>query len=1302
MRKLGIDIGASTVKIVILENNGLVFRFCEKHYGKIAKTLGAGLEKIRGEKPLPAAVTGSECGSLAAILPTMETIEEIPALVSGVKILRPDAGSVMEIGSQSSVFVTDLQKRVPRFAVNEHCAGGTGSFFEAQMARLGMQIEDFSETAEKANSIPTISGRCAVFAKTDIIHRQQEGVSKEDILLGLCYAMIKNYRAVIVRSLPVEKPVVLCGGIAKNTGVAKAVRSVFSLSGDDLIIPENAVYAGACGAAATAEKTVSVESLLAALEAAKGKTQRAHALNRLVLKEGVVLKDPEPSLKMPAQGAYLGIDIGSTSTNLVLTAREGTLIDYLYLRTAGEPEKVCRQGLKTFQSRYGDFTVLGCGITGSGRERLGRLMGADTIRDEITAQAKAAAYFFPDADTVFEIGGQDSKYISLKDGKVADFQMNKICAAGTGSFVEEQAARMGIPIGDFGPLALQGENPCDLGERCTVFIESQIAQAEAQGVPAADIAAGVCHSVVKNYLHKVVGGKPVGKKIVLQGGVDYNPGIVAAFQDSHPDVVVNPVFSISGAFGAAVLARETVGENASKFRGVDFPAVLPKPDEGGKTAQAGIVPSEIPGGTGGKTPGTAAQSGPKGGPEGPDGAGGRMPKQPPIDPNKKTVGVPRSLIMFKFFLLVKEFFLNLGFNVVLSNPSHEDTVEMAQESACGETCYPVKLIYGHMRQLAKMKVDYIFFPSIRSIKHPHAHAAHNYSCPYMQTAARAVFDTLGLEKQGIKLLCPLFDLDMGEQMMAKSMLEVGKSLGFGKLKCIPGMMKGAQAVKSATQNLEEIGQRTLSNLKKEDRVIVLISRNYNLQDPVLNMGIPQILAERGCKVLSLVHLPALSLDISKDYPNMYWPFGDHILAGAKIIKNHPNLYALYITNHGCGPDTMLSHLFREIMGDKPYLQIEADEHFSRVGVITRIEAFLNTIGAQPDRGIPPLFNILDVPVRKINLFSRPVEGKKLLLPDLGLYTKYLAEYFRRQGFEAESLPKYTREMYTKGRAEMNSKEYLPFVMTVGACLAAIEKNGGDKDLQFLLPFGYGADADGQYARVLRAILDRKGYTECAVISPMTEEIPEKAPDFDKLMRAILTGDVLYAIPYDKRSELAPEKIPDILELTELAKYAGGEKKGRRIAVAGDIFCLTSLDEGVFEKIEQEGDTVVRAPFSEMLQFLWKDNKKKIPSNYTETIRKLMKQAGIFADSTEHLMKTADSTLGPYEGNNGRYRYAKLVDFGETADAVLSAAPRYENTEVSLQLRGVEADCKAPLYFLTFDGDWDDACMNRLRSFLYYC
>ena len=1276
MKKLGIDLGTSTVKLVLTGEGEPELR-CVMHRGRVTQTLLECLQGMMLPEKIAVCVTGSNRRAVLTLCPQLQQIEDIPAIVSGTGILAPEAGCVIEIGSQSARFITGLHGRAPRFSVNEHCAGGTGSFFEDQMSRLGLEIEDYSGLVAQAREIPSLSGRCAVFAKTDIIHRQQEGVPKQDILLGLCYAMIRNYKATIVKNLPIEKPVAFCGGVTLNSGVVRAIKDIFRLRDDELIVPENARFAAACGAAQAAEHVTESEKLLAALAMGEAHRSEEMSLPRLVLAEGTDLSEPRCSGVMPEDGAFIGIDIGSTSTDLVLVSRDDTLIDFQYLRTAGDPEGVVRRGLKQIQSKYGNFPVLGVGVTGSGRERMGRMMCADAIRDEITAQARAASHWVPESDTVFEIGGQDSKYISLKDGQVTDFQMNKVCAAGTGSFVEEQAARMDIPIADFGPLALRATRPCDLGERCTVFIETSIAQAEAHGASQADIAAGLCHSIVKNYLHKVVGGKPVGQYIVLQGGVDYNPGIVAAFQSAYGDRVrVSPVFSISGAFGAALLAKEAVGAAQSSFLGFDFPSQERKIAATNEEIRrnkafyrkAGQLAVEAYDGS--------------------------------IDPLKKTVGVPLTLIMFKFFPMVNAFFKNLGFNVVLSHPTNEETIMLSQQYAQGETCYPVKLIYGHMMQLAEQGVDYIFLPSIHTIRHPHSHAVHNYACPYMQMAAKAVFDTLGLEKRGIKLLSPILDLDLGAQMMGLAMLDVGKSLGFSKPRCLPGLLKGAMAVKKYTEGVEGLGREMLASLKPEDKVLVLITRNYGISDPVLNMGIPEILLSRGYKVMTLGHLPGMDLDISADYPHMYWPFGDHVLSGIKLIANHPNLYAVYLTNHGCGPDTLLSHLVREEMGDKPYLQIEVDEHYSRVGVITRVEAFLNSLSHRPPAELPKNFNILNVAMHPTNIQEKPDKNRRLLIPNLGEYTPYLAEYFTRQGIDAEAMPPFDRETLALGRAEMNSKEYLPLPMLVGACLRAIEKNGGDAGLQFLIPYGYGADADGQYARAVRSILDRRGYTECGIVSPIMEELSEKAADPELLMRAVLTGDLVYALPAGSRSQLRPEHIPDKDGLLALAKLIPADD--RALVAVGTPMCLTSLDEGILSALENEGKTVRRMPLSEMLWFLWRDNGKPADRLLLDAVLAETGHAGLFSDKPEELFTTAQARLDGFAGANGRYRYAKAVQMGEHAAAVLTLSPRYENTEMVLSLRGIAQNCPAPLFELSLDGDWDEAGRSRLRSFLYYC
>lgn len=1245
MLSLGIDIGTSTVKLVLLKNQEIEKQWMAVHHGNPFVCLKKGLStlELAMDTPFSLCVTGSNTEALLEQDSAIPSLGDIPAIVEGVRWIIPQVGSVIEIGSQGARFITDLQSRAPQFSVNEHCAGGTGSFFEDQMSRVGCKLEDYSSLVEQAQSVPRLSGRCAVFAKTDIIHRQQEGVSTPDILLGLCYAMIRNYKVTIVRRLPICKPVVFCGGVTCNAGVIRAIRDVFGLSEKELIVPEFARYEAALGAALKASGSFTLRQLNDSLDRTLTTHHMVGTLPKLELRSGTSLAEPNATKIIPESGCALGIDIGSTSTDLVLVGADGELVDFQYLRTAGDPEGAVRKGLASIRQRFGDIRFTAVGVTGSGRERIGKRIGADAVRDEITAQAKGAAHWVPEVDTVFEIGGQDSKYISIQNGEVVDFQMNKICAAGTGSFVEEQAARMGIPLAEFGPLALSSEHPASLGERCTVFIETAIASASAEGISRADIAAGLCHSIVQNYLHKVVGSKPVGQHIVLQGGVDYNPGIVAAFQSAYGDrVQVSPVFSISGAYGAALLAQEAVGDALSRFVGFDSPA---KDAEDSRSAeiqknidfykQADKLLLE-----------------------------GYTGKR---DPRKKTVGVPFALMIHKFFPMTNAFFTSLGFNVVLTDPTSEETIRLAQKTAQGETCYPVKLIYGHMQQLIDQKVDYIFLPTIHTMKHEKSRVKHNYGCVYMQTAAASI---------------------------AKALLS------------------GAMAVRRHTAAVEKQGKALLATLRPDDKVLVLITRNYGVSDPILNMGIPELLLERGYKVITLSHLPGHALDIPDEYDNLYYPFGQHILSGAKLIAHHPNLYAVYLTNHGCGPDTMLSHLFKQEMGDKPYLQIEVDEHFSNVGVITRIEAFLNSLQHRPAVALPTDFNIEQVDIHPCRLAQTPSPNVPLYLPAMGAYTPYLAAYFKQQGADPYELPHLTDDILSLGRAETSAKEYLPFPALLGSILA--ERKNDQMPAQFLIPQTQGAEADGQYARVIRAVLDRRKEQNAQLISPMLETLPEMAQNRDALFRTLLAGDILYAAPADKRADISAQwdALPGWEQLHTAAREIGALlTKGRRIAAVGTPLCLTELDSGVLAALEAEGERVLRAPLSEALWFLWKDNldENKPSAGWLDQMQRQMQTLGnelgahsAFAEDAETLFLIADSALPNFSGGNGRYRYAKAVELSSRTNAVLTLAPRYENTAMILDMRGLHDACSAPLFQLSLDNDWDETAWSRLRSFLYYC
>lgn len=1282
MYGIGVDCGSATVKAVLLSSDKKILWEQEQpHYGQAEQTvralLGELMKQDEGACGYPVGLTGSSSDTLTRRCANLLCLGDVPAIDAGTRILAPGIRSIIEIGSQSARFLSGVGGDLPpQFSANEHCAGGTGSFFEDQMSRLGLHIEEYSALVSQATTIPRLSGRCAVFAKTDIIHRQQEGVQTPDILLGLCYAMVRNYKAVIVRSLPVEKPVALCGGVGRNEGVIRAVRDVFNLSDEELIVPEHFLYAGAVGAAAAAQEgaACSLGELMAGLYPPETKAVQQSQKNLpLHLRAGTCLDEPAVTGAIPAEGCALGIDVGSTSTDLVLTARDGTLVDFLYLRTAGDPEGVVRRGLASLRERFGEINFLAVGITGSGRERIGRMIGADAVRDEITAQARAAAHCFPDADTVFEIGGQDSKYISLKDGKVADFRMNKICAAGTGSFVEEQAVHMGISLEQFGALALQAEAPAELGERCTVFIESAIRSAQAQGTGQADITAGVCRSIVQNYLHKVVGGNPVGKRIVLQGGVAYNPGIVAAFQQEFgEELTVSPVFSISGAYGAALLAMECT-RGASRFRGFDASEEnhdqLPQSvrdniafyQRAGQLLLEGYDPTHIPG--------------------------------------RKTVGIPFALMIHRFFPMANAFFKMLGFNVLLSPPTNEEVINLSQQTAQAETCYPVKLIHGHMAWLVKQGVDYIFMPRIHTLRHEASKVEHNYGCVYMQTAPQLVAKSLRLEEQGITLLSPIFDLDFGKEAMASAMLGLGKLLGKPKPLCLPALMAGGAAVRRHGAAVEKQGRALLESLQPEDKVLVLITRNYGLSDPILNMGIPKLLLERGHKVITLSHLPAHDLDISGDHPNLYWPFGQHILSGAKLVAHHPNLYAVYLTNHGCGPDTMLSQLFAQEMGDKPYLQIEVDEHFSPVGVITRIEAFLQSLDGRAAAALPSGFDPKAVATQESRICAVPKrENGTLYVPDLPPFTPYFCRYLEQTwGVKTKPMP-LGGDSLRMGRAETNSKEYIAFPALLGGILAAAEAES--EPFQVLIPTTQGAEADGQYPWAIEVVLKRRGLRRVTLVSPIMEKLIDNAAQPDLLLRAFVTGDILLCAQSEQRKQLAPAEIPEWAELETLAAKIGAMSPTvHTLAATGEPLTMFALNDGVLDTLEEEGWQILRAPLSEFLCTLAPSGSTVRWADKLQAMGKMLGARSSFSADLNKLYADGDHILPGFAGANGRYRLAKAIEMGEKAAGVLTLAPRYENTATVMEMSGA---LKGLTHFpLSMDGDWDEVAWSRLNSFLYY-
>jgi predicted CoA-substrate-specific enzyme activase len=547
---------------------------------EIRSLLSAGTEPV-------VAFTGAG-GRLAAEHLSAPFISDYRAIVAGVAFCHPLAESIIEIGGTRSSYLqlqhgeTGGGQELRDYSTNGACAAGSGSFLDQQALRLGLEITELAEMAAAAGRSTAIAGRCSVFARSDMIHAQQKGAAPEEILRGLCEALARSYTANVLKGRTPGGQTIFVGGVAQNKAVVDALRENIGVADHALVVPTHCSHYPAIGAALLQRMSANTSLPFATRpETIPLSPSFTHgSCPALTLQNVQILKAEE--LFIPVSGelpVYLGIDIGSVSTNLVCTDRDGVLLREIYLRTQGRPLQVVAHGLAQLYDEFGErLTVLGVGTTGSGRELIGELLGADTINDEITAHTIgarriAARCLDRQVDTILEIGGQDAKFIRLENGIVVDFAMNEACSAGTGSFLEEQAERLGVDIcGEFSRLALTAELPVRLGERCTVFMEQDVTDALGRGETKANLSAGVAYAVVHNYLNRVKGARPVGETVFFQGGTAYNHAVAAAFsQVLGKTVVIPPHNGVIGAYGAALLARErmlTKG-GGSDFRGFD-------------------------------------------------------------------------------------------------------------------------------------------------------------------------------------------------------------------------------------------------------------------------------------------------------------------------------------------------------------------------------------------------------------------------------------------------------------------------------------------------------------------------------------------------------------------------------------------------------------------------------------------------------------------------------------------------------------------------------------------------------------
>jgi predicted CoA-substrate-specific enzyme activase len=848
-------------------------------------------------------VTGSGSQLLAKLM-GIYFENEFRAVAKGMRVFYPDVRTVFEMGGESSKYIRLEPTNESRYlGISDYsssgdCAAGTGSFIDQQATRLLYKVEEVGPVACGASCSARVAGRCSVFAKSDMIHAQQKGYTTDQILKGLCEAVARNFKSAIVKGRHVTKPVAFIGGVAQNEAVRNAMAEAFKLEHNELLVPELHAWMGALGAAMFESEEWKKRSFkrIHQLKQHTGKQQfactEALSMDKVKLLRDHVQDPPLPpkGLKVPA---FLGIDIGSVSTNLVVINEQGQLLHEIYLRTQGRPIEVVQKGLQEIQELIADrIDIKGVGTTGSGRELIGELIGADTVNDEITAHKTGSSHVctmlgIDPVDTIFEIGGQDSKFIRLDKGVVVDFTMNEACAAGTGSFLEEQAEKLGISIkGEFAQLALASTSPARLGERCTVFMERDVTAMLLKGAEVGDLAAGLAYSVALNYLNRVVRGRKIGKNIFFQGGTAYNDAVAAAFsQILDQTIIVPPHNGVIGAIGMALIAQERMrhSQQPSNFRGYDLNAIDYTSREFVCQACSNLCDiKEF------KIEGNKTYWGDKCSDKFRKRARtDRVPVipdlvelrdklleevyRPPVGSGRKTVGIPRTMFFYDRFPFWCAYFQELGFDVVVSPQTDRKISVVGDEMSIAQPCFPIKVAHGHVQYLVDKNVDYVLLPNAVNQEAPD-YAQESFLCPWNQTLPFVIRATPEVAKYDDKVLAPTVHFQLGADHVKKELAEFARSRFRINRRTSDRSVKAAyEAQANFNASLLHAGDHALRQLQQsEEPALVVVGRAYNLYDRSVNCDIPRKLrAQYGVNVIPLDFLPLEEEDIREINDNMY-------------------------------------------------------------------------------------------------------------------------------------------------------------------------------------------------------------------------------------------------------------------------------------------------------------------------------------------------------------------------------------------------------------------------------------------------
>ena len=1162
--RLGIDIGSTTVKTAVIDNdNQILFADYERHYANIQETLAALLKKARerlGELQVSASITGSGGLALSGHL-NIPFTQEVVAVATALQDYAPDTDVAIELGGEDAkiiYFSGGIDQRM-----NGICAGGTGSFIDQMASLLQTDAAGLNEYAKNYKAIYPIAARCGVFAKSDIQPLINEGATREDLAASIFQAVVNQTISGLACGKPIRGNVAFLGGpLHFLSELREAFIRTLNLKGDAIIAPDHSHLFAAVGAAMNAPETMalSLDQLISDLSGGIKMDFEVKRMDPLFKDEADYqefldrhnqYKVKRGDLASYSGRCYLGIDAGSTTTKVALVGEDGSLLYHFYSSNNGSPLATAIASIKEIKALLPETAKIAYSCsTGYGEALLKAAFLLDEGEVETISHYYAAAFFDPEVDCILDIGGQDMKCIRIKDGTVDSVQLNEACSSGCGSFIETFARSLNYSVVDFAKEALFAQNPIDLGTRCTVFMNSNVKQAQKEGASVADISAGLAYSVIRNALFKVIKittASDLGKNVVVQGGTFYNDAVLRSFEKISGGNAIRPdIAGIMGAFGAALIARErynlhpketsmlsldriiglTYTTTMSRCRGCVNHCVLTiNRFEGGRQYISGNRCER----------GLGVEKAKRDIPNLYTYKYHRIFDYEPLAAHKAfrgPVGIPRVLNMYEDFPFWAVFFKELGFQLILSPQSSRQIYELGIETIPSESeCYPAKLSHGHVEWLIKKGVPFIFYPCIPYERNEVAGAGNHYNCPIVTSYAENIKNNMeGLEENHIRFMNPFMAFTDEKTLTKQLVQEFKHEFQISEHEVRSAAHKAWEELSRARADVEKKGEEVLSYLEETGKHgIVLAGRPYHI-DPEINHGIADLITSYGFPVLtedSISHLAEVERPL---IVTDQWMYHSRLYAAASFVKTRDNLDLIQLNSFGCGLDAVTTDQVSDILtsAGKIYTVLKIDEVNNLGAARIRIRSLISALRVREERRYTR--NIVSSAYNRVVFTKEMRKTYTLLCPQMSpIHFDLLEPAIRSFGYNLVVLQNDDKTAVDTGLRFVNNDACYPSLIVIGQIMDALLSGKYDLDhtAVVMTQTGGGCRASN-YIGFIRRALEKAGMPQIPVISINANGMESNpgftltAPLIAKAMQAVVYGDVFMRVLYATRPY---EKVP---------------------------------------------------------------------------------------------------------------------------------------------------------------------------------